>query len=90
MNNISSFESDEEAERKVRSIILAHLYLKKRERQEKVLIQELEDRVSSLDQAYLKVDLIKLWNNSKLVEIIDGNEFSITDDPLLYHEAMTP
>ena len=86
MNNISSFESDEEAERKVRSIILAHLYLKKRERQEKVPIQELEDRVSSLDQAYLKVDLIKLWNNSKLVEISNGNEFNITDEGMAEEE----
>ena len=86
MNNISSIESDEEAERKVRSIILAHLYLKKRERQEKVPIRELEDRVSSLDQAYLKVDLIKLWNNSNLVEITDGNELSITDEGMADEE----
>ena len=86
MNNISNFESDEEAERKVRSIILAHLYLKKRERQEKVPMRELEDRVSSLDQAYLKVDLIKLWNNSNLVEITDGNEFSITDEGMADEE----
>ena len=30
MNNISSFESDEEAQRKIQNIILAHLYLKKK------------------------------------------------------------
>jgi hypothetical protein len=86
MNNISSFESDEEVEAKVRSIILAHLYLKKRERQEKVHIRELEDRVSSLDQAYLKVDLTKLWNDSKWVEITDGNEFSITEEGMAEEE----
>ena len=45
MNDISGFESEKEAERKIRSITLAHLYPKKRKRQEKVTIQELEDRV---------------------------------------------
>jgi hypothetical protein len=80
MNNISSFESDEEAERKIRSIILAHLYLKKREREEKVSLIELVDVVSSQDQAYKEVDLIKLMSNSNLVEITDGNEFIITEE----------
>ena len=86
MNNVSNLESDEEEERKVRSIILAHLYLKKRERQDKVSLQEIEDKVSSLDQAYMKLDLIELWNNSNLVEIIDGNQFSITDEGMAEEE----
>ena len=86
MNDVSNLESNEESERKVRSIILAHLYLKKRERQDKVSLQELEDRVSSLDQAYWKLDLVKLWNNSNLVEITNGNEFSITDEGMAEEE----
>ncbi|WP_148685766.1 hypothetical protein [Candidatus Nitrosocosmicus hydrocola] len=80
MNNISSFESDEEAERKIRSIILAHLYLKKREREEKVSLIELVDVVSSQDQTYKEVDLVKLMSNSNLIEITDGNEFIITEE----------
>lgn len=80
MNNISSFESDEEAERKIRSIILAHLYLKKREREEKVSLKELVDVVSSQDQVYKEVDLVKLVSNSNLIEITDGNEFIITEE----------
>ena len=59
MKDVSNLESNEVVERKVQSIILAHLYLKKRERQDDVSLQEIEDRVSSLDQAYLKLDLIK-------------------------------
>jgi hypothetical protein len=51
-----------------------------------VHIRELEDRVSSLDQAYLKVDLTKLWNDSKWVEITDGNEFSITEEGMAEEE----
>lgn len=86
MNDVSNLESNEESERKVRSIILAHLYLKKRERQDKVSLQEMEDRVSSLDQAYLKLDLVKLWNNSNLVEITNGNQFSITDEGMAEEE----
>ena len=86
MNNVSNLESDEEEERKVRSIILAHLYLKKRERQDKVSLQEIEDKVSSLDQAYMKLDLIELWTNSNLVEITDGNQFSITDEGMAEEE----
>lgn len=86
MNDVSNLESSEESERKVRSIILAHLYLKKRERQDKVSLQEMEDRVSSLDQAYLKLDLVKLWNNSNLVEITNGNQFSITDEGMAEEE----
>lgn len=80
MNNISSFESDDEAERKIRSIILAHLYLKKREREEKVSLKELVDVVSSQDQVYKEVDLVKLVSNSNLIEITDGNEFIITEE----------
>jgi hypothetical protein len=80
MNNISSFESDEEAERKIRSIILAHLYLKKREREEKVSLIELVDVVSSQDQTYKEVDLVKLMSNLNLIEITDGNEFIITEE----------
>ncbi len=80
MNNISSFESDEEAERKIRSIILAHLYLKKREREEKVSLIELVDVVSTQDQTYKEVDLVKLMSNSNLIEITDGNEFIITEE----------
>ncbi len=80
MNNISSFESDEEAERKIRSIILAHLYLKKREREEKVSLIELVDVVSSQDQTYKEVDLVELMSNSNLIEITDGNEFIITEE----------
>lgn len=80
MNNISSFESDDEAERKIRSIILAHLYLKKREREEKVSLKELEDVVSSQDEAYKEVDLVKLMSNSHLIEITDDNEFIITEE----------
>jgi KaiC/GvpD/RAD55 family RecA-like ATPase len=86
MNNISSFESDEDAEQKIRSIVLAHLYLKKREREEKVSLQELEDRVSEMDQAYTKVDLVKLMNNSNLITITDGNEFSITEEGMAEEE----
>lgn len=82
MNNISSVESDEEAERKIRSIILAHLYLKKRELEEKVSLKELVDVVSSQDQAYKEVDLVKLMSNSNLIEITEGNEFIITDEGL--------
>jgi hypothetical protein len=37
-NDISNLKSHKEAERKVRSIILAYLYLKKREQQVKVLL----------------------------------------------------
>ncbi len=67
------------------SIILAHQYLKKRVT-EKVFLQEIEDRVSSLDRAYLKPDLVKLWNNSNLVEITNGNGFSITDEGMAEEE----
>ncbi|WP_458719218.1 hypothetical protein [Candidatus Nitrosocosmicus sp. R] len=34
----------------------------------------------------MKVDLIKLWNDSKLVEISNGNEFSITDEGMAEEE----
>lgn len=86
MDDTSTFESDEETERKVKSIILAHLYLQKRERQDKVSLSEIEDRVSSMDQAYMKLDLIKLWNNSNLVKTTDSNEFSITDEGMAEEE----
>ena len=49
-------------------------------------LQEIEDKVSSLDQAYMKLDLIELWDNSNLVEIIDGNQFSITDEGMAEEE----
>lgn len=80
MSETSNFESDEESERKVRSIILAHSYMQKRERRNKVSLQEIEDTVSSMDQSYLKLDLVKLWNNSNLVKITENNEFIITDE----------
>ncbi|KAA2282478.1 MAG: hypothetical protein AB7V56_00500 [Candidatus Nitrosocosmicus sp.] len=86
MSGTSSFESDEESERKVRSIILAHLYMQKREKQDKVSFQEIEDIVSSMDQSYLKLDLGKLWNNSNLVKITDSNEFTITDEGMAEEE----
>ena len=37
MNDVSNLESNEVVERKVQSIILAHLCLKKRERQDKCI-----------------------------------------------------
>ncbi|WP_148687086.1 hypothetical protein [Candidatus Nitrosocosmicus hydrocola] len=86
MNNVSSFESDEDVERKVKSIMLAHLYLEKRERHDKVSLIELQDRVSTMDKAYINIDLVKLWNNSNLVKITDTNEFSITDEGMAEEE----
>jgi hypothetical protein len=86
MNNLSSFESDEDVERKVKSIMLAHLYLEKRERHDKVSLIELQDRVSTMDKAYINIDLVKLWNNSNLVKITDTNEFSITDEGMAEEE----
>ena len=86
MNNLSSFESDEDAERKVKSIMLAHLYLEKRERHDKVSLIELQDRESTMDKAYINIDLVKLWNNSNLVKITDTNEFSITDEGMAEEE----
>ena len=86
MNNLSSFESDEDVERKVKSIMLAHLYLEKRERHDKVSLIELQDRESTMDKAYINIDLVKLWNNSNLVKITDTNEFSITDEGMAEEE----
>lgn len=70
MNEKNIDEPYNEIEKKVQSIILAHLYIKKMERQEKVSLQ---------DKSYLELDLIKLWNNSNLVVITDDNQFSITE-----------
>lgn len=86
MDNLGSFESDEDVERKVKSIMLAHLYLEKRERHDKVSLIELQDRVSTMDKAYINIDLVKLWNNSNLVKITDTNEFSITDEGMAEEE----
>lgn len=79
MNEKNIDEPYNEIEKKVQSIILAHLFIKKRERQEKVSLQELEEKVSLQDKSYLELDLIKLWNNSNLVVITDDNQFSITE-----------
>ena len=86
MNNISNSESNDELERKVRGIALAHLYLKRREGKDKISIEELEDRVSSLDQSLLRVNLTKLWDHSNWVEIVDSYYFSITDEGMAEEE----
>ena len=36
--------------------------------------------VSSIDQSFLKVYLIRLWNDSNWVKITDNYDFSITDE----------
>lgn len=71
-------DDNKKRERKVQSIVLAHLYLKKRELQEKVSLKELEVKVSLLDKSYIELDLIKLFENSDLVKVTEDNQFIIT------------
>lgn len=86
MNEEIRDDFNHDLKRKVQSIILAHLYIKKNELQDKVSLQEIKEKVSLLDKSYLEPDLIKLWNNTDWVKIDDLNNFMITEEGMIEEE----